>query len=48
MKDNKLKFLVKEDVAKKAGLAYTTMKFNLPASVVVSKAQEVDAVLNAF
>lgn len=48
MKDNKLKFLIKEDVAKKAGLDFTTMKFNLPCAVVVSKAQEVDAVLNAF
>lgn len=48
MRDNKLKFLVKEDTAKKAGITYSLMKFNLPASVIVSKAQEVDAVLNAF
>jgi len=48
MRDNKLKFLVKEDTAKKAGLAFTTMKFNLPCAIVVSKAQEVNAVLNAF
>lgn len=48
MNNNKLKFLIKEDVAKKAGLAYTTMKFNLPCAIVTSKAQEVDAVVNAF
>lgn len=48
MRDNKLKFLVKEEVAKKAGITYSLMKFNLPASVIVSKAQEVDAVVNAF
>lgn len=48
MNNNKLKFLIKEDVAKRAGLAYTTMKFNLPCAIVTSKAQEVDVVLNAF
>lgn len=48
MKDNKVKFLIKEETAKKAGIAYTLMKFNLPASVIASKAEQVNAIVNAF
>ena len=48
MRDNKVKALVKEEVAKKAGLAYTLMKFNLPASVILHNVQTVDALLKAF
>lgn len=48
MRDNKVKALVKEEVAKKAGLPYTLMKFNLPASCILQKVQDVDALLKAF
>lgn len=48
MKDNKVKFLIKEETAKKAGLAYTLMKFNLPASVVVDRTEQVDIIVKAF
>lgn len=48
MKDNKVKFLIKEETAKKAGLAYTLMKFNLPASVIAGRAEQVDVIVNAF
>lgn len=48
MRDNKVKALVKEETAKKAGLAYTLMKFNLPASVILHNVQTVDALLKAF
>ena len=48
MKDNKVKFLIKEETAKKAGLAYTLMKFNLPASVIAGRPEQVDAIVKAF
>ena len=48
MRDNKLKFLVKEDTAKKAGFAYTLMKFNLPASVILQNSEDVDKIVKAF
>lgn len=49
MRDNKLKFLVKEDTAKKAtGLAFTTMKFNLPCAIIAQTEQDVDTLVNAF
>ena len=49
MRDNKLKFLVKEDTAKKAtGLAFTTMKFNLPCAIIAQTEQDVDKLVNAF
>lgn len=49
MRDNKLKFLVKEDTAKKAtGLAFTTMKFNLPCAIIAQTEQDVDKLVKAF
>lgn len=48
MKDNKVKFLIKEETAKKAGLAYTLMKFNLPAAVIAGRPEQVDAIVKAF
>lgn len=48
MRDNKVKALVKEDTAKKAGLAYTLMKFNLPASVILQNSEDVDKLVRAF
>lgn len=48
MTNNKVKFLIKEEVAKKAGLAYTLMKFNLPASVIAGRAEQVDSIVKAF
>lgn len=48
MRDNKVKALVKEDVAKKAGLAYTLMKFNLPASCILQNTEDADRLIKAF
>lgn len=48
MRDNKVKALVKEDTAKKAGLAYTLMKFNLPASIILQNTEDVNKLVNAF
>ena len=48
MRDNKVKFLIKEETAKKAGIAYTLMKFNLPASVIAGRPEQVDAIVKAF
>lgn len=48
MRDNKVKALVKEEVAKKAGLPFTTMKFNLPASCILQNTDDVDKLIKAF